>query len=114
MEIASGKSADQFFRKIAQRKTILTFSAILAKRGNLNLDLNLDRHGYQIRKNSDFDVGARSFFCFDVYSYIAPVLHDMHACCWVLKCNENSNSLYDTDDGLLMLCRGVRMGAKMQ
>ena len=29
-------------------KTILIFSAILAKRGNLNLDLNLDLHGYKI------------------------------------------------------------------
>ena len=45
MEIASVKSTDQFFQKIAQQKAILIFSAILAKRGNLNLDLNLVR-GY--------------------------------------------------------------------
>ena len=44
--IASGKRADQLFQKIAQLKAILIFSAILAKRGNLNLDLNLDLHGY--------------------------------------------------------------------
>ena len=34
-----------FFQKITQRKAILIFSAILAKRGNLNPDLNLDLHG---------------------------------------------------------------------
>ena len=43
-----GKSADQLFQKIAQQKAILIFSAILAKRGNLNLDLNLDLHGSKI------------------------------------------------------------------
>ena len=35
-------SADQLLKKIARKKAILIFSAILAKRGNLNLDLNLD------------------------------------------------------------------------
>ena len=44
MEIASGKSTDQLFQKIAQPKAILIFSAMLAKRGNLNLDLNIDLH----------------------------------------------------------------------
>ena len=42
--IASENSADQFLKKIARKKEILIFSAILAKRGNLNLDLNLDLH----------------------------------------------------------------------
>ena len=54
MEIASGKCADQLFQNIAQQKTILIFSAILAKRGNLNLDLNLDLHGYKIKKSTDY------------------------------------------------------------
>ena len=54
MEIASVKSTDQFFQKIAQQKAILIFSAILAKRGNLNLDLNLDLHGYKIKKSTDY------------------------------------------------------------
>ena len=40
--IASENSADQFLKNITRKKTILIFSAILAKRGNLNLDLNLD------------------------------------------------------------------------
>ena len=48
MEMASGKSADQFFQNIAQQKAILIFSAILTKRDNLNLDLNLDLHGSKI------------------------------------------------------------------
>ena len=61
MEIASGKSADQFFQKIAQRKAILIFSAILAKRGNLNLDLHLDLHGY---KNLAVLMLAPVFFLF--------------------------------------------------
>ena len=45
MKVASGKSADQFFQKIVQQKATLYFSAILAKKGKLNLDLNLDLHG---------------------------------------------------------------------
>ena len=50
MEIASGTSADQLLQKIAQQKAVLIFSAIFAKRGNLNLDLNLDLHAYKIKK----------------------------------------------------------------
>ena len=41
MEIASGKCADQFLQKVAQQKAIFIFSAILAKRGNLDLNLDL-------------------------------------------------------------------------
>ena len=77
MKVASGKSADQFFQKIVQQKATLYFSAILAKKGKLNLDLNLDLHG---SKNLAVLMWAPVFFCFDVVcSYMAPVLHDMHA-----------------------------------
>ena len=80
MEITSGKSADQLFQKIAQQKAIMTFWAILAQRGNLNLDLNLESAWLQ--KFSGFDVGASFFFVFMLYTRTklkAPVLHDMHA-----------------------------------
>ena len=33
------------FKRLPQQKANLIFSAISAKRGNLNLDLNLDLHG---------------------------------------------------------------------
>ena len=49
MEVTSGKCADQLLQKIAQHKALTFFSAILAKRGNLNLDLNFD-HGYNFLK----------------------------------------------------------------
>ena len=48
MEIASGKSVDQLFQKIAQLKAIFILSAILAKRGKLNLELILYLYGYKI------------------------------------------------------------------
>lgn len=38
--IASANDADQLSKKIAREKPILSFSAILAKRGNLNLTLH--------------------------------------------------------------------------
>ena len=44
------KSADQFLQKIAQQKAILIFSAILAKRAYRNLDLDIDLHGYKVKK----------------------------------------------------------------
>ena len=57
MEIASGICADQLFQKIAKQK------AILAKRGNLNLDLKLDLHDYKTKKiYSGFDVASSFFF----------------------------------------------------
>ena len=47
--VASQKSADQLLKKIARKKAILIFWAILAKRGNLNLDLNRDLQREQIK-----------------------------------------------------------------
>ena len=80
VEIASGKSAHQSFQKIAQRRAILIFSAILAKRGNASLGLNLDLHGYQI-KTAVFMSPPVFFFVFflfflmlyEVCSCVAPV-----------------------------------------
>ena len=77
VEIASGKSAHQSFQKIAQRRAILIFSAILAKRGNASLGLNLDLHGYQI-KTAVFMSPPVFFFFFslmlyEVCSCVAPV-----------------------------------------
>ena len=93
------KSADQFFQNIAQQKAVLIFSAILAKRGNLNLDLNLDLRGDEIKKKSSgFGVVASSFFlswcCTSILVHSSSITR--HACCWVLKCNDNNtNSWYD-------------------
>ena len=77
VEIASGESAHQSFQKIAQRRAILIFSAILAKRGNASLGLNLDLHGYQI-KTAVFMSPPVFFFFFslmlyEVCSCVAPV-----------------------------------------
>ena len=40
--VDSENSADQFWKNIARKKAILIFRTILAKKGNLNLDQNLD------------------------------------------------------------------------
>lgn len=55
MEITSGNSStDQLLIFFARVKIILIFSATLAKRGDLNLDLNLDLHLANCRRFRDF------------------------------------------------------------
>ena len=65
--IASENSADQFLKNIARKKAISISSAILAKKGNLNLDLNLHLNrgpttkwsGRQKRKNNPNEDSGR-------------------------------------------------------
>ena len=64
MEIASGNSADQFLKKIAPKKAILIFSAILAKRGNLDLDLQSWSLSRQIQQFWCF-ILVRGSICFN-------------------------------------------------
>ena len=51
----------------------------VGKRGNLNLDLNVDLHGSKKIKLTLLMLAPVFFVLMHVYSYMAPVLHDMHA-----------------------------------
>ena len=68
-------------QQIAQQKAILIFSAQSWQKVAISISISiLIFMATKFKENSGFDVVASSFFCFDVvYSYIAPVLYDMHA-----------------------------------